>query len=129
MADPTLGTTAGGLDVFRTQGVDENDRESATTPKATPAYERETTITSNDEDDVITFWTMQRRFISRMRKHPAFRETGSGFYGASEWVVFEVPAKEWNPATGGKRKRDITPEQRAAAADRMRALAKKRKEQ
>ena len=119
MTDPGGTTFEGGYPALPTQLVDKTTEESATTAKSTPAYERETTIISNDEDDVIVIWTMQRRFISRMRKHPAFRETGSGYHGTSEWVEFQIPAKDWNPASGGKRKRDLTPEQRQAMADRL----------
>ena len=119
MADPSGTTFEGGYPALPTQLVGKTTEESASTAKSTPAYERETTIISNDEDDVIVIWTMQRRFISRMRKHPAFRETGSGYHGASEWVEFQVPSKDWNPASGGKRKRDLTPEQRQAMADRL----------
>ena len=119
MTDPSGTTFEGGYPALPTQLVDKTTEESATTAKSTPAYERETTIISNDEDDVIVIWTMQRRFISRMRKHPAFRETGSGYHGASEWAEFQVPSKDWNPASGGKRKRDLTPEQRQAMADRL----------
>ena len=119
MTDPGGTTMERGFGDLTTHLVGTATEESATTAKSTPAYERETTIISNDEDDVIVIWTMQRRFISRMRKHPAFKETGSGYHGASEWVEFQVPSKDWNPASGGKRKRDLTPEQRQAMADRL----------
>ena len=119
MADPGRTTMERGFGDLTTHLVGTATEESATTAKSTPAYERETTIISNDEDDVIVIWTMQRRFISRMRKHPAFRETGSGYHGTSEWVEFQVPSRDWNPASGGKRKRDLTPEQRQAMADRL----------
>ena len=127
MTDPSGTTMERGFGDLTTHLVGTATEESATTAKSTPAYERETTIISNDEDDVIVIWTMQRRFISRMRKHPAFKETGSGYHGTSEWVEFQVPSKDWNPASGGKRKRDLTPEQRQAMADRL--AQSRRKEQ
>jgi len=83
------------------------------------ASERETTIASTDADETVRIWSAQRRHIGRMRRHPAFTEVGSGFHDGSEWAEFTIPADQWNPASGAKRKSNLTDEQRAAAAERL----------
>lgn len=84
------------------------------------AEERETTVTSTDADDTIRIWTTQRKFLGRLRKHEAFTEVGTGFHGTTEWAEFTIPADQWNPATGAKRKRaPMTEEQRAAAQEHL----------
>lgn len=85
------------------------------------APERETTVTVTDDSDVVTIWTAQRKHITRLRKNPAFAEVASGHYGSTEWAEFTIPAESWNPASGAKRRVSLTAEQRAAAADRLRA--------
>ena len=91
---------------------------------ALTAPERETTVISTDGDDLVTIETAQRRHITRLRKNPAFTEVVAGTYEGTEWARFTIPASEWNPATGAKRKRDLTPEQREELRQRF---AKSRK--
>lgn len=86
------------------------------------ADERETVVNATDGDDIVRIWTAQRKHINRLRKHPSFTEVGSGDYEGSPWAAFTIPAGDWNPASGAKRKRDLTDEQRAALSDRMRAI-------
>ena len=88
-------------------------------------YERETTVNASDGDQVVRIWTAQRKHITRMRRHDSFTETATGYHGGTEWAEFTIPASDWNPASGAKRKRNLTDEQRQALADR---LAKSRKE-
>lgn len=90
------------------------------------AAERETTVTVTDADDQVRIWTAQRRHITRLRKNPAFAEVRSGLYGTTEWAEFTIPADQWNPASGAKRRSSLTPEQRQAAADRLRAAREDR---
>lgn len=83
-------------------------------------HERETTINASDGDESVRIWTAQRKHITKMRRHDAFTEIQSGHHGTTEWAVFEIPADQWNPATGAKRKRaPMTEEQRQALADRL----------
>ena len=91
---------------------------------ALTAPERETTIISTDGDDLVTIETAQRRYITRLRKNPRFLEVAQGEFEGSEWARFTVPASEWNPATGAKRKRNLTEEQREELRQRF---AKSRK--
>lgn len=83
-------------------------------------FERETVVTSSDGDDFVSVYTCQRRYISRLRKHPKAVETGSGTHEGTEWVTFRIPAKQWSPVSGIKRTSTLTPEQRAASAERLR---------
>ncbi|MBD3778498.1 MAG: hypothetical protein IE923_04435 [Micrococcales bacterium] len=85
------------------------------------ASERETTVTATDADDTVRIWTAQRRYIGRLRRHPAFTEVGTGVHDGSEWAEFTIPADQWNPATGAKRKSTLTDEQKRAAAQRLAA--------
>lgn len=86
------------------------------------AAERETVITTSDDAMWVTFWTAQRKFITRLRKNPRVEEVRSGFYEGSEWAEFRVPSGQWNPATGVKRKSNLTEEQRRAASERLNAM-------
>ena len=86
------------------------------------AVERETVINASDGDDVIRIWTAQRRFITRLQKHPRVVQTGSGEHDGTPYYTFEVPASEWNPVSGVKRQSNMTDEQRQAAAERMRQV-------
>lgn len=89
-------------------------------PDSLSSDERETVITVTDADQSVHIWTAQRRHITRMRKHDSFTETGSGYHGTTEWAEFIIPATDWNPASGAKRKRaPLTDEQRQALADRL----------
>ena len=86
------------------------------------AVERETVINASDADDTVRIWTAQRRFITRLQKHPRVVQTGSGEHDGTPYYTFEVPASEWNPVSGVKRQSNMTDEQRQAAAERMRQV-------
>ena len=86
---------------------------------ALTAPERETTIISTDGDDIVTIETAQRRFLTRLRKNPSFTEVAAGTYEGTEWARFTIPARDWSPATGAKRKRNLTDEQREELRDRL----------
>ena len=83
------------------------------------ATERETVITVNDEDKLVHIWTAQRPVINRMQKHPSFTLLKAGTYEGSPWAEFTIPADQWNPVTGVKRKLNLTAEQKAVRAERM----------
>ena len=85
------------------------------------AEERETTITTSDADDVVRIWTGQRTYITKLRKNTNVREIKTGFFEGSEWAEFEVDSDKWNPVSGVKRAVNMTPEQRAATGERLRA--------
>ena len=84
------------------------------------AAERETVVTTSDDDDVVSIWTAQKRFITKMRKNPQFTEVETGFYGTSEFSVFTVPADRWSPL-GVKRLTNLTEQQRIQASTRLQA--------
>lgn len=86
--------------------------------------ERETTIATTDGDDLVRIWSAQRRHITRMRKNSSFTEVATGFHGTSEWAEFTIPAREWNPASGAKRKVNLTEAQRQERAERLAAMRK-----
>lgn len=87
------------------------------------ADERETTVTSTDGDDLVRIWTCQKKHLGKLRRNPRFTEAVTGFYGTTEWAEFTIPADQWNPASGAKRQgRSMTPEQREAAAERLRSF-------
>lgn len=52
---------------------------------------------------------------------PKVRELRSGFHGATEWADFRIDERDYNPAQAVKRNSNLSPEQRAAAAERLRA--------
>ena len=114
-------TQEGSLMESPTAGVQETKR-SVDVGQSLSAAERETTVTITDADDTVRIWTAQRRYLGRLRRHPSYTEVASGFHGGSEWAEFTIPASEWNPATGAKRKVTMTDEQRAASAARLRAV-------
>ncbi len=83
--------------------------------------ERETVISCTDEDDTVRIWSAQRRYITRMRNNPAFIQTGTGFTEGTEWASFTIPVDQWNPASGVKRRVNLTEQQRDEAAARLKA--------
>ena len=52
---------------------------------------------------------------------PKVRELRSGFHGATEWADFRIAERDYNPAQAVKRNSNLSPEQRAAAGERLRA--------
>ena len=84
------------------------------------AFERETVVNASDGDEAVRIWTAQRRYITRLRRHPGVTEVASGMHGSTPWAEFTIPAKLWNPVSGIKaRRKQMTEEQRAAAAQRL----------
>ena len=81
--------------------------------------ERETTITSTDGDDVVRIWTAQRRYIGAMKRSGKFTLIEEGFIGTTAWAKFEIAARDWNPASGAKRKVEMSEERRAELSERL----------
>lgn len=86
------------------------------------AGERQTVATTSDADDVLFITTSQRRVITRLRKAPGvkiIRELHDDEGGI--WLEAELPITAWDPVSGVKRHRNISPEAKAAAAERLAA--------
>ena len=100
----------------------ETTPEMDATITGVPYNERETTINGTDADETIHIWSCRRRHITAMRKHPAFTETETGIIPGTttEYAKFTVADADWNPATGGRRRREMTDEQRAELSARAR---------
>lgn len=84
------------------------------------APERETIVTFNDEDDHAEIWTAQRPVITKLKKNEAATLIGEGKHDGSAWAQFRLPA-ELISFRSKKIKRELTPEQRAALAERLAA--------
>jgi hypothetical protein len=85
------------------------------------ASERETVVNATDADDIVRIWSAQRRYITRLRKHPRVTEIRAGTVDGTEWAEFTVPADQWNPVTGVKRHDGHSFEQKKASAERLAA--------
>lgn len=83
-------------------------------------YERETSIVTSDGDTVVHIFTAQQKYIRKLRSTPGVTETQAGTSDGCEFAHFTVPAANWNPVSGVKRTRAMSPEARAAAAERLR---------
>ena len=113
-----------------------------TTLSAVPEAERETIPGDRSE---VSVWTNIPKHVRAFRKravpsttdnptitdHPAVttyaepvpkvRELRSGFHGATEWADFRIAERDYSPERGVKRNSNLSPEQRAAAGERLRA--------
>lgn len=100
----------------------ETTPETDATITGVPYNERETTINGTDADETIHIWSCRRRHITAMRRHPAFTETETGTIPGTttEYAKFTIADSDWNPATGGRRRREMTDEQRAELSARAR---------
>lgn len=99
-----------------------NGQEVDDTIVAVPKYERETTVTGTEADDMLQVWSCRRRHITAMRKHPAFTEVETGTIPGTttEYAKFTIADSDWNPASGGRRKREISDKRRAELSARAR---------
>lgn len=84
------------------------------------AQERETVVTTTDAEETVRIWTMQRKHITKLSRHPSATLVASGEYDGSPWAEYSVPAKDWSPVTGIKRR--MSEKQKEAAAQRLRLL-------
>jgi hypothetical protein len=85
------------------------------------AAERETIITLNDEDATASIWTAQRPVITKLKKNPAASLIEEGKHDGSAWAKFEMPA-ELISFRSTRVKRELTSEQRAALAERLKRV-------
>ena len=126
-----------------------NEPGAETTLSAVPEAERETIIVIPGDRSEVSVWTNIPKHVRAFRKraapsttdnptitdHPAVttyaepvpkvRELRSGFHGATEWADFRIAERDYSPERGGKRNSNLSPEQRAAAGERLRANKKR----
>ena len=79
--------------------------------------ERETIVSMTDADDVARIWTAQRTIITKLPANPAATLIEEGTHDGTAWARFEIPAALLTFRT---RRREMTDDQRSAAADRLR---------
>ena len=120
-----------------------------TTLSAVPEAERETIIVIPGDRSEVSVWTNIPKHVRAFRKravpsttdnptitdHPAVttyaepvpkvRDLRSGFHGATEWADFRIAERDYSPERGVKRNSNLSPEQRAAAGERLRANKKR----
>ena len=126
-----------------------NEPGAETTLSAGPEAERETIIVIPGDRSEVSVWTNIPKHVRAFRKravpsttdnptitdHPAVttyaepvpkvRELRSGFHGATEWADFRIAERDYSPERGVKRNSNLSPEQRAAAGERLRANKKR----
>lgn len=88
------------------------------------ALERETTVTTSDGEDEVQIWTYQRRYITRLLKHP--KVTVRDYDPAVPMLYCTVPSKEWNPVSGIKRTVNMSDERKAELTARLHKLREAR---
>jgi len=86
------------------------------------ADERETVINATDSDSHVRIWTAQPRYLGKLRRNPKFTETRHGRVDGTEWAEFTIPMDQWDPIRGAKPIRNLTIEQKSAAAARLAAV-------
>ena len=125
-----------------------NEPGAETTLSSVPEAERETIIVIPGDRSEVSVWTNIPKHVRAFRKraapttdnptttdHPAVttyaepvpkvRELRSGFHGATEWADFRIAERDYSPERGVKRNSNLSPEQRAAAGERLRANKKR----
>ena len=98
---------------FRKRAAPTADNPAPSATTATTANNPTTTTT--DHPAVTTY----------AEPVPKVRELRSGFHGATEWADFRIAERDYNPERGVKRNSNLSPEQRAAAGERLRANKKR----
>ena len=103
-------------------------------PKHVRAFRKRAASPTNDHPAPSTATTPDNPAATTLTDHPAettyaepvpkVRELRSGFHGATEWADFRIAERDYNPAQAVKRNSNLSPEQRAAAAERLRASRK-----
>lgn len=83
-------------------------------------HERETVLTVSDGDDLVHVWTAQPTVIRRLTKDERWTCVESGIEFGSPYAIFTIPADQWNPLSGTKRKRKpLTQEQQENLRQRL----------
>ena len=81
--------------------------------------ERETIIGWSEADGTAQVYTASRKVITRLRNNPAAELVDEGTHDGSAWARFTIPAGLVSFRSAAAR-RELTAEQRAAAAERLR---------
>ena len=81
------------------------------------ADERETVVTTSDAAEWVYIDTFQRRYMTKLKANPMFEVVVE----TEDRLQVRIPADQWNPAQGAKRTRNLTPEARAEAGQRLAA--------
>ena len=81
------------------------------------AAERETTVTTSDADPWVHIHTYQRPYMTKLLANPDFEV----LVRTDDYLRVRIAGDKWNPASGARRKRTYTAEQRAAAGKRLAA--------
>ena len=95
---------------FRKRAVPTTDNHPADNPAPSTTTANNPTTTT-DHPAVTTY----------AEPVPKVRELRSGFHGATEWADFRIAERDYSPERGVKRNSNLSPEQRAAAGERLRA--------
>lgn len=78
--------------------------------------EMETTITYDHAEQKYRVWSSYRPHINRFLKDERASLTGEG----EDWASFEIASQDYDIRNAFKRKVNLSDEQRAAAAERLR---------
>ena len=81
--------------------------------------EQETNVTYSAADSIIRVWTCIPKDIRAFEKRGAPKVESGVYNDGSPWAIFEFPADRLNIAMAYKPERNLSDEQRAAAAERM----------
>jgi len=81
--------------------------------------ERETIVSMSDGGGLAHVYTAQRRMITRLKNNPAALLLGEGNHDGSAWARFTIPV-ELVSFRSSRPRRELTDEQRQAAAERLR---------
>lgn len=87
--------------------------------------ERETHVYVSAVGDWVTIDTSILKDLRALSKDDRFERIGGGVKDGTPWGLFRVSAKDWNPVTGAKRKRNLSEAERAEIGER---LARSRRE-
>ena len=91
-------------------------RAAPTTDNPTPSTTTANNPTTTTDHPAVTTYA---------EPVPKVRELRSGFHGATEWADFRIAERDYSPERGVKRNSNLSPEQRAAAGERLRANKKR----
>lgn len=83
------------------------------------AAERETTVTTTDDDHTVRIWTSRARHIGELKRNGKFRLVAEGHHGTSVWAEFEIDDADWSPATGARRKVTMSDERKAQLREQL----------
>ena len=93
------------------------------------AEERETTVAYCEVDDTIRIFTCIRTDITAMSNKKQFTLVSEGVDdGGTKLAWFSIPRSEFDISRAAKTRRNMTEEQRAASAERLRRAREKKKE-